>query len=463
MAALPIALAVFSILGSATEALAEDNPGDRGEGPKAAVKILFVGNSYTFARVLPALQYNSANVKDLNAAWNAIDYVGTNSYPVGSGIPPNPCAVKGTKCFEPHPWGGVPGIFKRLTDQAGLNYDVSLSTRNAASLRGHALNSSGHWDLRGNIASQKWDIVVIQGLSDEPLPANKAKNGNFVSYSTNLKRLEQYIHVGTGETTTESMIYGSLANCTRATTANPPGPGFSADSCQITRVIPTNTNASPDTSIYLFETWARPDMVAAHKCTIPDVTTTNGAPIVDPTCANGDNGSVATGQNTIYYTSKPTAAANLKDMTTDFHNVTYERVSSSNGKLLGVVPVGDAFQTAVDTNVVKADNFYKADGTYDDSGLPNLWWLDRTHESVYGAYLAGLVMFGTITGRDPLELGDDDRTLGELGIDAAEALMLQRVAHDTLAAAACAARGQSRHSPEHGGGAEAGQASGDCD
>jgi hypothetical protein len=97
--------------------------------------------------------------------------------------------------------------------------------------------------------------------------------------------------------------------------------------------------------------------------------------------------------------------------------------------------VGDAFQRAVDTNVVKVDNFYKADGTYDDSGLPNLWWLDRTHESVYGAYLAGLIMFGTITGRDPLDYGINDKTFGELGIATANALMLQRVAHDTLVAA----------------------------
>jgi hypothetical protein len=402
--------------------------------PPPPVKILFVGNSYTFARVAPALQYNATSVKDLTAAPNALDPVGTNSFPVGSGISPNPCVTNGTACFEPHNWGGVAGIFKRLTDQAGFNYDVSLSARNAATLRGQYLDSSGHWDLRGNIASQKWDIVVLQAQSDEPLSAFKSKNGNFVSFSTNLHRLEQYIHVGMGETTTESMIYGSLANCTAATTANPPGPGFSAASCATTRIVPTNTNASPNTAIYLFQSWARPDMVAAHKCTTPDITTTNGAPIVDPACADGSNGSSTTGQNTIYYTSNVSTAANLRDMTTDLHNVFYAS-ASTNKKLAGVVPVGDAFQRAVDTNVVKVDNFYKADGTYDDSGLPNLWWLDRTHESVYGAYLAGLIMFGTITGRDPLDYGINDKTFGELGIATANALMLQRVAHDTLVAA----------------------------
>ncbi len=402
--------------------------------PSTPIKILFVGNSYTFARVAPALQYNAAKVKDLTAAFNAIDPSGTNSYPVGSGVPPTPCVSNANGCFEPHNWGGVPGIFKSLTDQAGLNYDVSLSTRNAATLRGQFLNTANaSWDMRGNVASQKWDVVVLQSQSDEPLPASKAKNGNYVSFSTYLNLLEQYVHVGTGVTTTEATIFGSTANCTTATTATPPGPGLSAANCAATRVIPTNVNANPSASVYLFQGWARPDMVAAHKCTTPDITTTNGAPIVDPTCSSGANGSTTTGQNTIYYTSNTSTGANLRDMTTDMHSIFYG-ITASNKKIAGVVPVGDAFQKAVDTGVVKADNFYKADGTYDESGLPNLWWLDRTHESVNGAYLAGLMMYGTITGFDPQNFGAGDKTFGELGISTANALMLQKVAHDTLVA-----------------------------
>ena len=115
------------------------------------------------------------------------------------------------------------------------------------------------------------------------------------------------------------------------------------------------------------------------------------------------------------------------------------RWQSSSAGRSNVSPVGfrhgNAFHFCVDTNVVKADNFYKADGTYDDSGLLNLWWKDRTHESVFGAYLAGLVMYGTITGRDPQAFGSSDKAFGELGIATADALMLQKVAHDTLVAA----------------------------
>src|SRR5690349_24955947 len=87
------------------------------------VSILFVGNSYTFGRVDPVMSYNAANVTDLTAGMWAADATGSNA-------------------FEPHPWGGVPGIFKQFTVQAGLDYDVALSTRNAASLRGHYLNSN---------------------------------------------------------------------------------------------------------------------------------------------------------------------------------------------------------------------------------------------------------------------------------------------------------------------------------
>src|SRR3982751_2232137 len=121
------------------------------------VSILFVGNSYTFGRVDPVLSYNAANVHDLTAAFNAVNPSGTNSYPVGTA---------GQGWFEPHPWGGVPGIFKQFTVESGLAYDVSLSTRNAATLRGQFLNTANSaWDLRGNVASKSWDTVVLQEQS----------------------------------------------------------------------------------------------------------------------------------------------------------------------------------------------------------------------------------------------------------------------------------------------------------
>jgi len=397
----------------------------------APVSVLFVGNSFTFARVAPALQYNAANVHDLTAAFNAVDPSGTNSFPVGTGVPPNPCATPGTGCFEPHNWGGVPGIVKKMTDEAGLDYDISLSTRNAATLRGQFLDTANTaWLLRENVASRRWDVVVLQEQSDAPLPAGKGKNAKLEQFNAYADQFERFIHNGdvTGSDGfyTETELFGSLAACVAS--------GLSAGSCNTRRFIAANTNANAAARVYVEQTWARPDMVEAHKCTTPDLTTTDGAPIVDATCSAGANGSTITGQNDLWYTSEPTTAANLADMTADLHNAFYNKVAS-NPKFAGVAPVGDAFQRAVNEGLVKGSGFYKSDGTYDESatGPINLWWLDRMHPSKYGSYLSALVLFQTITGRNPLSLGANEQAAADLGIAPDVAVRLQRIAQETVA------------------------------
>ena len=260
----------------------------------APVSVLFVGNSYTFARVAPALQYNAGNVSDLTAAFNATDPSGTNSFPVGTGVPPNPCVTPGTPCFEPHNWGGVPGILKKMTDEAGLDYDISLSTRNAATLRGQFLDTaSAAWKLRENVATRRWDVVILQEQSDAPLPAGKGKNAKIEQFNAYADQFERFIH--TGDVTgadgfyTETELFGSLAACVAA--------GLTTGNCNTRRFITANANANAAARVYVEQSWARPDMVEAHKCTTPDMTTTDGAPIVDSTCAAGSNGSATTGQN----------------------------------------------------------------------------------------------------------------------------------------------------------------------
>ena len=140
----------------------------------APIPILFVGNSYTFGRVDPVMSYNAANVHDLTASMYAANSTGAN-------------------LFEPHPWGGVAGIFKQFTVQAGLDYDVSMSARNAASLRGQLLNTnSAGWDLRGNIGSQAWGKVVLQEQSDESLTKRPGLASNpdyFRNYPTRSRTL----------------------------------------------------------------------------------------------------------------------------------------------------------------------------------------------------------------------------------------------------------------------------------
>jgi hypothetical protein len=361
------------------------------------ISILFVGNSYTFGRVDPVLSYNAANVHDLTAAFNAVSSAGSNPW-------------------EPHPWGGVPGIFKEFTTEAGLNYDVSISARNAATLRGQFLNTANAaWDLRGNVASKVWNTVVLQEQSDAPLPAGRGKNANLATFNAYADKLENFIHNGAAQTYTESQLFGSLAAC-QAT-------GLSATSCNTVRTIAQNQNASAATKVYLTETWARPDMVFAHKITTPDPTTSDGRPIVDTSSAGGDA--------TLYY-------ATLAGMTADLH-ASFAAKAASNAGFAGVVPVGDAFQLAVNQGLVKTGGFYDANGVYvpNQPGDPmNLWWDDYLHASKYGSYLDALVQFGTITGISPDSLGANEQAARDLGISSADAVTLEQIATRELAIAA---------------------------
>jgi hypothetical protein len=389
----------------------------------AQKNILFVGNSYTFARVDPAMTYNAANVNDLTADFNAAFPNGSNSWPfvggVCSGIPSD------DGCFEPHPWGGVPGIFKALSSQAGLDFNVSHSTRNASSLRGHFLNTANAvWDLRGNIASQKWDIVSVQGQSDEPLPSNKSKNGDPVRFKTYANQIARYVYQGNGQTTnlvtTEQAIYAAE--------------GFGTSNSTTSRTIPPNFNANPTATVFVMQNWSRPDMVEAHKCTRADFTSLDGAPILDPTCSGNTNGTG--GENNVFYTAQSNTALNLNDITNDM-NSSLSSLISASALFSGVIPTGNAFQKAVNAGVVKNSAFYNAAGVYDESGgLMNLWWLDRTHGSKHGSYLSALVHFARITGQDPTQFGSADAVAASLTISSAEATTLQQMAKAAVVPAA---------------------------
>ena len=361
------------------------------------VSILFIGNSYTFGRLDPVMSYNTANVHDLTAGFNAISSTGANPW-------------------EPHPWGGVPGIFKKFTDESGLDYDVSISARNAASLRGQFLNTANAaWDLRGNAALKTWDTVVLQEQSDAALPPGRGRNADLATFNAYADQFERFIHNGAAQVYTETQLFGSLAAC-QAT-------GSSAATCNTVRSIPQNPNASAATKIYLTQTWARPDMVFAHKITRADPTTPDGRPIVDTTSAGGNA--------ILYYGSLAAMTADLRE--------SFAAKASTNPRFAGVLPVGDAFQLAVDRGIAKGSGFYDANGVYvpnPPGGLMNLWWDDYLHASKYGSYLDALVQFGTITGLDPISLGADEQAARDLGISAADALTLQRIASQELAIAA---------------------------
>jgi len=323
--------------------------------------VLFVGNSYTFGRADPVMSYNTANVTDLTYAMWLANPTGSND-------------------DEPHPWGGIPGIFKKFIDEAGLDWDVSISARNAATLRGHYLNSNpAGWDLRDNLATQPYTTIVLQDQSDEPLPVNRGANANLPLFNAYVDKLVQWAHSGPAESYTESDLFGSNANCQALALE-------SSSACDTLRVIsPGNPLASAATEIYLYSTWARPDMIAPNGTTGP------------------------------YYTQ----AEGLEAMTADLHNAYFGKA----GVAKAVSPVGDAFLIAVLEGFAMRDPYVPEDGKLD------LWYTDFFHPSRYGSYLSALVQFATMTGIDPMTLGGGEQAASDLGIASSNALDLQLVAH----------------------------------
>jgi hypothetical protein len=86
--------------------------------------ILFIGNSFTFGADSDAMTYRKDSVTDLN----------------GDGM------------------GGVPALFKRFVDEAGLRYEVSLETAAGQTLAWHLANKRA-------VIDRKWDAVVLQQYS----------------------------------------------------------------------------------------------------------------------------------------------------------------------------------------------------------------------------------------------------------------------------------------------------------
>lgn len=161
--------------------------------PKKPVVILFVGNSFFHGKYLPVLKYNTAAIEDEN----------------GRLPPDHPRFEKYDR--EPGPWGGIPAIFKKLTDEAGLNYEVHLEAVSGQTLQFHYDHALPVIDRPAG-----WDAVVLQEYSTRPLPARR--NGHpelFRDYAT---RLEQTIHA-----------------------------------------------RNPRAAVYLYQTWARADQVYPEK------------------------------------------------------------------------------------------------------------------------------------------------------------------------------------------------------
>jgi hypothetical protein len=107
----------------------------------------------------------------------------------------------------------------------------------------------------------------------------------------------------------------------------------------------------------------------------------------------------------------------------------YDQAAKGTPEIKSVVPVGEAWTRAMHVGVADSNPY---DGI--DAGKVDLWTYDNYHASTYGYYLEALVLFGSITGRDPRSLGDQECSGFELGLSPAQVGALQQVAFDQLAA-----------------------------
>jgi hypothetical protein len=147
--------------------------------------------------------------------------------------------------------------------------------------------------------------------------------------------------------------------------------------------------ANSKAKLYLFATWSRADQ------TYPEGTPWHGKPIQQM--------------------GKDVEAA-------------YEQAIKQEPRYAGIVPVGLAWNRAIDTGVADGNPY---DGL--DANKIDLWAYDHYHASAFGYYLEALMDFGKITGHDPLELDGKDRVAEALGISPPQSHALMQVAHDELA------------------------------
>jgi hypothetical protein len=266
-------------------------------GTAAGTSVLFVGNSFLFGYGSAVRFYRADSVTDLN----------------NEGI------------------GGVPALFKSFTQQAGLDYDVSLETRGGVGLDFHLENKLGVIGRRG------WDTVVMHGYStlDAEKPRDPAKL------------------IATSK---------QMADFLRA--------------------------RNPKVELYLMATWARAVEIYPAK----------GA-----------------------WAGQPVEA-----MTRDVRAAYDQAAGPSAAK--AVIPVGEAFARAIQTGVADPNPY---DGI--EAGKLNLWTYDHYHASTYGYYLEALVIFGSLTGRDPRSLGPNECSAYELGLSRPQATALQQIAFDQIA------------------------------
>ncbi|URW77132.1 PEP-CTERM sorting domain-containing protein [Sphingomonas donggukensis] len=130
----------------------------------------------------------------------------------------------------------------------------------------------------------------------------------------------------------------------------------------------------------------------------------------------------------VYRPGSPWTGTPIAKMADDLYAGS-RRARAASRDIDGVIPVGAAWNRAFAARVADPNPY---DGV--TFGELNLWAYDHYHASVAGYYLEALVVFGKVTGVDPRTLGANERAADELGLSDAQAVALQRIAWETLAA-----------------------------
>jgi hypothetical protein len=160
--------------------LASCGGGGGGSSPSHAPgvqHILFVGDSFTHGRYSPVRPYNSG---------------GTQSATTGSAfvVDENYGQTGARAELEPGPWGGIPGIFAEFAVEKGLNYDVHIEAISETSLAKNFAAASAV------IEQPKWNTVVLQELSEVPLPYSLTMSNisSPKSFCASVQTIEQAVH-----------------------------------------------------------------------------------------------------------------------------------------------------------------------------------------------------------------------------------------------------------------------------
>jgi hypothetical protein len=129
-----------------------------------------------------------------------------------------------------------------------------------------------------------------------------------------------------------------------------------------------------------------------------------------------------------YRTESPWTGKAIYTMANDV-SCGYAQAAKGARQVKGVVQVGQAFNRALRTGLA-APNPYEGVVW----GQVDLWAWDNYHASAFGYYLEALMLFGAITGKDPLSLGPREQAALEMGFSPQQTTALQQTAHDQLAA-----------------------------